>query len=163
MNQTPITRNMSLSHWSRVITWPGYWPLIGPEWSHDLGPHMSLSQHNLICITNSEYLCPPNFLWRLDVKLQINRLSQWPPCWGYPCSVAIPHHTHSTSVSATYFFILHVHSSSILMPQMTRLWVKLHKGRLINSYITKDDKYIFISHCYLFSNHKMSFWKRCSK
>ena len=21
--------------WSRLITWPGYWPLVGPEWSRD--------------------------------------------------------------------------------------------------------------------------------
>ena len=32
------------SDWSRVITWPGYWPLIGPERSRDLdtGPRLSL-------------------------------------------------------------------------------------------------------------------------
>ena len=32
------------SHWSRVITWPRDWPLIGPEWSHDPENGLSLGQ-----------------------------------------------------------------------------------------------------------------------
>ena len=31
-----VRRSELASDWSRVITWPGYWPLIGPEWSRDL-------------------------------------------------------------------------------------------------------------------------------
>ena len=31
-----------LFHWLRVITWPGYRPLIGWEWSHDLDTGLSL-------------------------------------------------------------------------------------------------------------------------
>ena len=67
------------SHWSRVITWPGYWPLIGLGWSHDMDTGLSLallpdvlsarwmtSELGGACLTVSSLV-----LWRL-IELWLN-------------------------------------------------------------------------------------------
>ena len=57
------------SDWLRVITWTGYWPLIGWEWSRDLDTGLWLAESDHVTwILTSDWRCYEATEWLRDMK-----------------------------------------------------------------------------------------------
>ena len=61
-NATWPNSEIVASDWSRVITWPGYWPLIGWEWPYDLETGLLSAEINLQDSFYLNSLCKGYFL-----------------------------------------------------------------------------------------------------